>query len=82
MNEGSVETELDKAYPPNGGMSAFSFVFFWMTVTDAIDCMGGDYGPDVTVQAALDFVQRHEDARVFLVVLEDRLRPLLEGKSS
>ena len=63
-------------------MSAFSFVFFWMTVTVAIDCMGGDYGPDVTVQAALDFVQRHEDARVFLVGLEDRLRPLLEGKSS
>ena len=63
-------------------MSAFSFVFFWMTVTVAIDCMGGDHGPDVTVQAALDFVQRHEDARVFLVGLEDRLRPLLEGKSS
>lgn len=52
-----------------------------MTVTVAIDCMGGDHGPDVTVQAALDFVQRHEDARVLLVGLEDKLRPFLEGRS-
>ncbi len=48
-----------------------------MIVTVAIDCMGGDHGPDVTVQAALDFVRKHEDARVVLVGIEERLRPLL-----
>ena len=50
-----------------------------MTVTVAIDCMGGDHGPDVTVQAALDFVIMHDDVHVLLVGIESRLCPLLEG---
>jgi len=48
-----------------------------MTVTVAIDCMGGDYGPDVTVHAALDFVRKHEDACVILVGLEEKILPFL-----
>jgi glycerol-3-phosphate acyltransferase PlsX len=48
-----------------------------MTITVAIDCMGGDHGPCVTVPAALDFVSSHEDVRVILVGLEDTIRPLL-----
>src|SRR5664279_3252668 len=48
-----------------------------MTVTVAIDCMGGDHGPDVTVHAALDFVRKHEDLCVILVGLEERIRPFL-----
>ncbi|HEY9828101.1 MAG TPA: phosphate acyltransferase, partial [Stenomitos sp.] len=48
-----------------------------MTVTVAIDCMGGDHGPDVTVHAALDFVRKHEDACVILVGLEEKIRPFL-----
>lgn len=48
-----------------------------MAVTVAIDCMGGDHGPDVTVRAALDFVQKYEDVSVFLVGLEEGVRPLL-----
>ena len=48
-----------------------------MTVTVAIDCMGGDHGPCVTVRAALDFVRRHDDVRVVLVGLEDKIRPIL-----
>jgi phosphate acyltransferase len=48
-----------------------------MTVTVAIDCMGGDHGPDVTVHAALDFVRKHEDACVILVGLEERIFPFL-----
>ena len=48
-----------------------------MTVTVAIDCMGGDHGPDVTVHAALDFVRKHEDVRVILVGLEERILPFL-----
>jgi glycerol-3-phosphate acyltransferase PlsX len=48
-----------------------------MTITVAIDCMGGDHGPCVTVPAALDFVRTHDDVRAILVGLEDRIRPLL-----
>ena len=48
-----------------------------MTVTVAIDCMGGDHGPEVTVRAALDFVRRHDDVRAILVGLEEKIRPLL-----
>lgn len=48
-----------------------------MTVTVAIDCMGGDHGPCVTVRAALDFVRRHDDVRVVLVGLEGKIRPIL-----
>ncbi len=52
-----------------------------MTVTVAIDCMGGDHGPEVTVRAALDFVRKHEDVRAILVGLEEKIRPFL-GKES
>ena len=38
-----------------------------MTVTIAIDVMGGDHGPRVTVPAALEFIGRHADAQVILV---------------
>ena len=48
-----------------------------MTVTVAIDCMGGDHGPKVTVPAALLFAQRHGDVRVVLVGLEESIRPYL-----
>ncbi|MBL8416098.1 MAG: phosphate acyltransferase PlsX [Propionivibrio sp.] len=49
-----------------------------MTVTVAIDCMGGDHGPVVTVHAALDFVHQHDDVRVILVGLEEKILPFLE----
>ncbi|MBK7673566.1 MAG: phosphate acyltransferase PlsX [Candidatus Accumulibacter sp.] len=48
-----------------------------MTITVAIDCMGGDHGPSVTVPAALGFVRDHADVRVILVGLTERIRPLL-----
>ena len=38
-----------------------------VAVTVAIDCMGGDFGPDVTVSAALDFVESHPLVRIVLV---------------
>jgi hypothetical protein len=40
---------------PDGELPAFSFVCQRMTITVAIDCMGGDHGPLVTVPAALEF---------------------------
>ncbi|MBI5920135.1 MAG: phosphate acyltransferase PlsX [Betaproteobacteria bacterium] len=51
-----------------------------MTVTLAIDCMGGDHGPTVTVPAALDFLRHDPDCSMILVGLRDQLLPLL-GKA-
>lgn len=50
-----------------------------MAVTLAIDCMGGDHGPGVTVPAALAFARRFPESRIILVGLEEQLRPLLSG---
>ena len=50
-----------------------------MTITVAIDCMGGDHGPRVTVPAAREFVRDHPDARVILVGLTECIQPFLEG---
>jgi glycerol-3-phosphate acyltransferase PlsX len=44
-----------------------------MVVTVAIDCMGGDNGPHVTVPAALDYLRRSEDVNVILVGLQDAI---------
>ena len=48
-----------------------------MTVTVAIDCMGGDHGPVVTVPAALELLRKHEDVCAILVGLEDKIRAFL-----
>ena len=40
-----------------------------MDVTIAIDCMGGDFGPSVTLPAVFRFLQRDDQARVVLVGL-------------
>ncbi len=48
-----------------------------MTTRIAIDCMGGDHGPSVTVPAALRFLAEHPEASLVLVGQEDVLRPLL-----
>jgi glycerol-3-phosphate acyltransferase PlsX len=36
-------------------------------ITVAVDCMGGDHGPHVTVPAALEFLARTGDVDVVLV---------------
>ncbi|HEY0877254.1 MAG TPA: phosphate acyltransferase PlsX [Zeimonas sp.] len=48
-----------------------------MTVRIAIDCMGGDHGPSVTVPAALHFLASVPDARLLLVGRTDALEPAL-----
>ena len=53
-----------------------------MGITIAIDCMGGDHGPNVTVPAVLDFLSRNADARVILVGLEEKLRSILPAPVS
>ena len=44
-----------------------------MAVTLAVDAMGGDHGPTVTVPAALDFLRRDTDCAVILVGREPAL---------
>jgi glycerol-3-phosphate acyltransferase PlsX len=54
-----------------------------MSVTVAVDAMGGDHGPSVTVPAALAFLEERPDAYVILVGLEPALsQALAHAKSS
>ena len=46
-------------------------------VTVAVDAMGGDHGPSVTVPAALEFLARQPRARVILVGRESELTAAL-----
>jgi glycerol-3-phosphate acyltransferase PlsX len=43
-------------------------------ITIAVDCMGGDHGPRVTLPACRNFLDRHVDAQLLLVGLPDSLR--------
>ena len=53
-----------------------------MSVIVAIDAMGGDHGPAVTVPAAFDFLRRHDDAHVVLVGKQELLAPMVAAQSS
>jgi glycerol-3-phosphate acyltransferase PlsX len=50
-----------------------------MAITLAVDCMGGDHGPSVTLPAVLDFLRHDADCTAILVGREDVLRPQLAG---
>lgn len=53
-----------------------------MTTRIAIDCMGGDHGPAVTVPAAIQFLAAQPAANLILVGQEEVLRPLLASHAS
>jgi glycerol-3-phosphate acyltransferase PlsX len=53
-----------------------------MNITIAIDCMGGDHGPHVTVPAALEFLRKHADVDIVLVGLRDALEAELKARRS
>src|SRR5215467_6437828 len=53
-----------------------------MPVTVAIDAMGGDHGPAVTLTAALRFLEEEPDARVIAVGLEAPLKAALAKRRS
>ena len=42
-------------------------------ITIAVDCMGGDHGPSVTLPACRSFLDQHADAQLLLVGLTDSL---------
>jgi glycerol-3-phosphate acyltransferase PlsX len=48
-------------------------------ITVAVDCMGGDHGPHVTVPAALEFQARIPGVAVVLVGLQDAIQRELKG---
>jgi len=48
-----------------------------MAITIAVDCMGGDHGPAVTLPACFDFLRRDPDCATILVGREEDLRPYL-----
>ena len=52
-----------------------------MTVI-AVDAMGGDHGPSVTVPACLDFLAANAEAQLLLVGLEDALKRELARAAS
>jgi phosphate acyltransferase len=47
------------------------------SISIAVDAMGGDHGPGVTVPAVLDALRRDPDLRVVLVGRSDAIEPLL-----
>jgi len=53
-----------------------------MDITLAIDCMGGDHGPHVTVPAALEFQRAHPGVDVVLVGLRDALQAELAANGA
>lgn len=50
-------------------------------ITIAVDAMGGDHGPTVTVPASLRALRLEPDLRIVLVGLPERIEPLLRGCS-
>ena len=51
-------------------------------ITLAVDCMGGDHGPPVTLAACRKFLERHADARLLLVGLPDSLRSFAHERAA
>jgi len=49
-----------------------------MVITIAVDCMGGDHGPAVTVPAAFEFLRKEATCAVILVGHAELLRPYVE----
>ncbi len=53
-----------------------------MNLTVAVDCMGGDHGPHVTVPAVLEFRRRHPVCDVVLVGLRDAIEAELAARGA
>lgn len=50
-----------------------------MDITVAIDCMGGDHGPHVTVPSAIDYLQHDPEANIILVGIPDAIEAELQA---
>jgi glycerol-3-phosphate acyltransferase PlsX len=54
---------------------------FESMITLAVDCMGGDHGPAVTLAACRSFLERHPDAELLLAGSPDRLAGLVHPRA-
>jgi glycerol-3-phosphate acyltransferase PlsX len=52
-----------------------------MAVTIAVDAMGGDFGPKITIPASLKFLKSHPDTNIILVGNKPLISKLLKNKS-
>jgi glycerol-3-phosphate acyltransferase PlsX len=50
-----------------------------MRISIALDCMGGDHGPEVTIPAAAAFLQQRSDAHIILVGRRDEIEAQLRA---
>jgi glycerol-3-phosphate acyltransferase PlsX len=53
-----------------------------MSITLAVDCMGGDHGPSVTLPAVIEFLRQDTDCAAILVGREESLRRKAESLAS
>jgi len=53
-----------------------------MDTTVAIDCMGGDHGPGVTVAAALNFQKSHPECKLVLVGMQQAIEAELSTRKA
>jgi glycerol-3-phosphate acyltransferase PlsX len=51
-------------------------------ITIAVDCMGGDHGPKVTLPACRNFLDQHKDTQLLLVGLPDSLKGFLHPRAT
>ena len=51
-------------------------------ITLAVDCMGGDHGPDVTLAACRQFLDKHPEARLLLVGRQESVQALVHERAS
>ena len=51
-------------------------------ITIAVDCMGGDHGPRITLPACRQFLDRHADASLILVGLPESLQNFSHPRAS
>lgn len=50
-----------------------------MDITVAIDCMGGDHGPHVTVPSAIDYLSQDPEANIILVGIPEAIEAELKA---
>ncbi len=53
-----------------------------VNITVAVDAMGGDHGPEVTVLAALELLERDPGVSIILVGLPDRIEAVLRRRQA
>jgi glycerol-3-phosphate acyltransferase PlsX len=51
-------------------------------ITIAVDCMGGDHGPKVTLPACRNFLDQHKDTQLLLVGLPESLKGFLHPRAT